>query len=156
VITTKSYVGANKVTSDLRAYAGSANGVDASISGGTGSLGLLLAVQGESYDVNDLQLPASSPVLGAQPSLRGVKSFDAHQQPLSVLGRASFYIGEAKQQLELNYSREDSVAEFLDFGILNPNNCFSQYREQLGWQTQWDIDSRWQAIRSLLRHSMVA
>jgi iron complex outermembrane receptor protein len=48
-ITTKSYVGANKVTSDVRAYAGSANGVDASISGGVDTPGrgrsLLLSIR---------------------------------------------------------------------------------------------------------------
>jgi iron complex outermembrane receptor protein len=145
VITVKNHVGASDVKADLRAYAGSANGFDTVISGGFGNLGLLFAVQGEAYNLNDRQLPASSPVLGAQPALRGVKSKDARQQPLSVLGRASFDIGALKHQLEVNYSRMDSVAEFLDFGALNPNNRFSQYRGQIGWQTQWDIDPNWQA-----------
>lgn len=145
VITRKDHVGATEASAKLRAYAGSANGLDASISGGNGSLGLLFAVQAEDYQLNGLRLPASSPLLGAQPALRGVESDDARQRPISVLGRASFDTDEIKHQLELNYSRIDSVAEFLDFGVLSHKNRYSQYRAQAGWQSQWEIDPSWQA-----------
>ncbi|MDC8772836.1 TonB-dependent receptor plug domain-containing protein [Roseateles albus] len=145
VITRKDHVGASEASAKLRAYAGRANGVDASISGGNGSLGLLFAVQAEHYELNGLQLPASSPLLGAQPALRGVESKDARQQPISVLGRASFDTEALKNQLELNYSLSDSVAEFLDFGVLSHKNRYSKYNAQAGWQSQWDISSSWQA-----------
>ncbi|MCV2354424.1 TonB-dependent receptor [Paucibacter sp. B2R-40] len=145
VITRKDHVGASEASAKLRAYAGSANGVDASISGGNGRLGLLFAVQAEHYELNGLQLPDSSPLLGALPALRGVESSDARLQPISLLGRASFETEALKHQLELNYSRIDSVAEFLDFGVLSHKNRYAQYRAQLGWQSQWDIGPSWQA-----------
>ncbi|WP_263572571.1 TonB-dependent receptor plug domain-containing protein [Roseateles oligotrophus] len=145
VVTRKHHVGATDASAQLRTYAGSANGVDASIAGGNGRLGLLFAVQAEHYELNGLRLPASSPLLGAKPALRGADSQDAHQQPVSVLGRASFDTEEVKHQLELNYSRTDSVAEFLDFGVLSHKNRYSQYRAQFGWQSHWDISPSWQA-----------
>ncbi|MFY7865334.1 TonB-dependent receptor plug domain-containing protein [Roseateles sp.] len=145
VVTRKHYVGANDASLRARAYGGRANGLDFSVAGGNGSLGLLLAVQAERYQLNDLRVPKSSPILGAQPSLRDQKSRDAWQRPLSLMARASLDTGVLQNQLEINYSRIDSVAQFLDFGTLSPSNRYSQYRAQVGWQSFWDISPQWQA-----------
>jgi len=93
VVTRKHYVGANDASLRARAYGGRANGLDFSVAGGNGRLGLLFAMQAERYQLNDLRVPKSSPILGAQPSLRDLKSSDAWQRPLSLLARASLDTG---------------------------------------------------------------
>jgi outer membrane receptor for ferrienterochelin and colicin len=145
IITRKDHIESTNARARFRAYAGSGTGVDASVSRAIGPMDVLLAVQAENYEINGLRLPASSPLLGAQPALRGVGSQDARQKPFSVLGRANFGSESSKHQIEFNYSLIDSVAEFLDLGVLTHNNRFAQQRVQVGWQSQWEISPSWQA-----------
>ena len=95
---------------------------------------LTFAVSAESYNNDGLTLPEVSPRFS---NFTDTISDNAESTPQSVLFQWRRQSNAISHDLMINYSRLESVAEFLDFGTLSHENNIALTKQHINYKLNW-------------------
>ncbi len=98
----------------------------------------LFAVQGGELDYSGRELPASSPLYHQHDH-----AADARSRPASALLRWQGETATHRSDVYWHRLRLDSVAEFLDFGILSHHNRMALEQDSIWWRGEWMLRDDW-------------